>query len=168
MSNTSDGDNVNASPCHTGMLELPTEATDDFQVVMAPYIEAIAASDDSEKICNLRLWAVKEMQQYLWHYKELGYMPKLLCAIARKKCEMLLTLTTKAEIERLVRPQCPQYDGNQFIPNKYSIPEEELILWRETSLRAPLNEVGYQRYRELFQHVLPDESRMLSMRGDFV
>lgn len=161
MSNTSDGDNVNASPCHTEILELLTEATDDFRVVIAPYIAAIVVSDDSEKICDLRLWAIKEMQQYLWHYEKLGYMPKLLCAIARKKCEMLLTLATKAEIERIIRPRCPQYDGNQFIPDKYSIPEEELICWSETSLRAPLNEAGFKRYLELFRQVLPDESRAL-------
>lgn len=153
--------NVSASPCHTGILELLTEATDDFQLVIVPYIAAIAVSDDPERICDLRLWAIKEMQQYLWHYKKLGYMPKLLCAIARKKCEMLLTLTTKAEIERLIKPRSPQYNGNQFIPDKFSIPEEELICWSETSLRAPLNEAGFKRYLELFRQVFPEESRAL-------
>lgn len=157
----SNEESVSASPCHTGILKLLTEETDDFQLVIIPYIAAITVSDDSEKICNLRLWAIKEMQQYLWHYKKLGYMLKLLCAIARKKCEMILTLTTKAEIERLIKPHCPQYNGNRFIPDKYSIPEEELICWSEASLRAPLNETGFRRYLELFHQVLPDESRAL-------
>lgn len=150
---------ASTSPYHTGILGLLTETTDDFQLVIIPYIAAVAVSDDSEKICNLRLWAIKEMQQHLWHYKMLGYMPKLLCTIARKKCEMLLTLTTKAEIERLIKPRSPQYNGNQFIPDKFSIPEEELICWSETSLRAPLNGAGFKRYLELFRQVFPEESR---------
>ena len=152
---------ASTSPCHTGILELLTETTDDFQLVIIPYIAAIAVSDDPERICDLRFWAIKEMQQYLWHYKKLGYMPKLLCAIARKKCEMLLTLTTKAEIERLVKPLCPRYDGNRFIPDQYSIPEEELICWNEAFLRAPLNEAAFKRYLELFRRVFPEESRAL-------
>lgn len=158
---TSNKQNVSASPCHIGDLEVLTEATDDFQLVIIPYIAAVAVSDDSEKICNLRLWAIKEMQRYLWHYKKLGYIPKLLCAIARKKCEILLTLTTKAEIERLVKPRCPQYNGNRFIPDKYSIPEEELICWNETALRGPLNEAGFRRYFELFHQVFPEKSKAL-------
>ncbi len=60
----SNEENVSASPCHTGVLEVLTEATDDFQLVIIPYIAAVAVSDDSEKICNLRLWAIKEMQRY--------------------------------------------------------------------------------------------------------
>lgn len=155
--------NVSVGSCHTGILKLLTETTDDFQLVIIPYIAAVAVSDDSEKICDLRLWAIKEMQQYLWHYKKLGYMPKLLCAIARKKCEILLTLTTKAEIERLVKPHCAQYNGNRFISDKCSIPEEELVCWSETSLRAPLNETGFRRYLELFHQVLPEESGALSI-----
>lgn len=153
--------NAGAGSDHTEILELLTETTDDFRLVIVPYITAVAVSNASEKICNLRLLAIKEMQRYLWHYKKLGYMPKLLCAIARKKCEMLLTLTTKAEIERLMKPRCPQYNGNRFIPDEYSIPEEELICWSETSLRAPLNGAGYQRYMELFRQVFPDRSTAL-------
>ena len=153
--------NVSASPCHTGILELLTETADDYQAVIVPYIAAVVVSDDTDKICSLRLWAIKEMQQYLWHYKKLGYMPKLLCAIARKKCSMLLTLTTKAEIERLIKPRCPYYDGNRFISDEYSVPEEELICWSEASKNAPLNEVGFKRYMELFKQVLPEESKAL-------
>ena len=41
--------------------------------------------------------------------------------------------------------------------------EEELICWSEASLRAPLNETGFQRYSELFRLVFPEESERLNI-----
>ena len=43
----------------------------------------------------------------------------------------------------------------------YSVPEEELICWSEASKNAPLNEVGFKCYMELFKQVLPEESKAL-------
>lgn len=50
-----------------------------------------------------------------------------------------------------------------FIPDAYSVPEEELICWSETSLKGPLTAEGFQRYMELFKQVLPEESRRLAL-----
>ncbi len=50
-----------------------------------------------------------------------------------------------------------QHNGSKFIPDEFSVPEEELICWSETSLRAPLNEAGFNRYMELFRQILPME-----------
>ena len=63
----------------------------------------------------------------------------------------------------LVRPNCPHYDGAGFIPDAYSVPEEELICWSETSLKGPLTAESFQRYMELFKQVLPEESRRLAL-----
>ena len=50
-----------------------------------------------------------------------------------------------------------------FIPDAYSVPEEELICWSETSLKGPLTAESFQRYMELFKQVLPEESRRLAL-----
>ena len=92
-------------------------------------------------------------------------MPKLIHAIAEKKCKMIGTITTESEMEKLLKPSCPHYYGGRFTPGEYHIPEEELIGWSEASLRTPLNSAGYQRYMELFKQVLPEESRRLSLGG---
>ena len=42
---------------------------------------------------------------------------------------------------------------NEFITSKYCIPEEEMIMWSCTSLKAPLNEAGFKRYMQLFKEV---------------
>lgn len=86
-------------------------------------------------------------------YTGLGYGPALLLAIAIKKSQWILEAATKKEIQAILNPQAPIYDGNKFYPDKYMPPEEEAICWCETSLRAPLNEAGYNRYMEVFQQV---------------
>lgn len=133
----------------------------DFTVVMIPYFAEVIAADISDSIRILRFDAMKQVQSYLSHYEKLGYMPKLLCAIAEKKCEYIMAVTTKADAEQIVKPCCPHYDGNGFIPGQYSVPEEEMICWSETSLKAPLNSEACKRYLELFKQVLPEESKLL-------
>lgn len=133
----------------------------DFIMVLIPYYAKIIAEDMPERIRGLRFSAVQEVQKYLWHYHKHGYMSKLLCAIAEKKCEFIMSAASKVDMEQIVRPKCPHYDGCRFVPDKFSVPEEELICWSETSLYGPLNEVGFKRYMELFRQLLPEESKQL-------
>ena len=135
----------------------------DFTIVMLPYFAEVLAADIPERVRNLRLRAMGSVRQYLLYYQELGYIPKLLNAIAEKKCKRILTITSKTEMEQLIKPRCPHYDGNRFCPDAYIIPEEEMIYWSEASLRATLNEAGFNRYRELFRQILPEESERLSL-----
>lgn len=70
-------------------------------MVIIPCIAEIAASDTPERVKKLRLGAVSELQRYLHYYRQLGYMPKLLYAIADKKCRMIASATTKVEMQKL-------------------------------------------------------------------
>ena len=134
---------------------------EDFMAVIIPYFAEVLTAEIPEPVRELRLRAMGEVRLYLLHYQRHGYLPKLLCAIAEKKCRKILTVTVKSEMEKVIKPRCPHYDGNRFHPDEYCIPEEELICWSETSLRAPLNEAGLHRYMELFRQVLPEESKSL-------
>ena len=133
----------------------------DFTVVMIPYFAEVITDDIPDHIRMLRFEAMKRVQNYLHHYKMLGYMPGLLCVIAEKKCRYIMAVTTKADMEQIIKPHCPHYDGNRFIPGPYSIPEEEMICWSETSMKEPLTSVGLGRYLELFHQVFPEESKFL-------
>lgn len=133
----------------------------DFTVVMIPYFAEVIAADISDSIRMLRFDAMKRVQSYLSHYEKLGYIPKLLCAIAEKKCEYIMAVTTKADVEQIVKPSCPHYTGNGFISGRFSVPEEEMICWSEASMRTPLNSEACNRYLELFKQVLPEESKLL-------
>ena len=135
----------------------------DFELVLLLYYAEIAVADVPDKVCKLRLSALGELRWYLNHYRKLGYLQKLLCGIAAKKCERIKTATTATEMYQILKPRCPRYNGNRFLPDEYSVPEEELICWSKASLRAPLNEVGCNRFMELFKQVLPEESKLLSL-----
>ena len=106
---------------------------DDFMDVLIPYYAEIITGDMPDKTRELRFSAIRTLQGYLCYYQKLGYM------------------------EKLLKPRCPHYDGNKFVPDAFCVPEEELICWSETSLKAPLNEAGFCRYMELFSQILPAE-----------
>ena len=129
----------------------------DFMIALLPYYLEIITGDIPDKIRELRFFAIQKLQDYLCYYQKLGYMEKLLYAIAEKKGGLICSVSNKEEMEKLLKPRCPHYDGNQFVPDALCVPEEELICWSETSLRAPLNEAGFHRYMELFSQIFPDE-----------
>lgn len=125
----------------------------DFTLAMA--VAEVITSVPEERVFNLRLSALGELHGRLRAYEKLGYIPELIDPIAEKKCAMILKATSKAEMEKILTPHCPHYDGSKFVPNEYNIPEEELICWSQVSLRAPLNEIGHRRYMDLFRSLFP-------------
>ena len=134
---------------------------DEFTIVMLPYFAELIVADMPDSVRNLCFDAMRQVQDYLHHYETLGYMPGLLCVIAEKKCRYIMAAATKADMEQIIKPHCPHYDGNRFIPGPYSIPEEEMICWSETSKKEPLTSVGLGRYLVLFHQVFPEESKFL-------
>ncbi len=136
----------------------------DYMFYLIPYIAEILVSDkltDSQR--ELQFGALQQLQGILRHYESLGYRADLICKIAEKKGAMILNVTTKSEMLKLLKPDCPHYDGNKFIPGKYNVPEEELICWSEVSLRGgrPLISAACKRYAELFKSVYPEQAKFL-------
>ena len=97
-------------------------------------------------------------------YKKEGFLEEIICKFVQKKAEMILRATKKSELNEIIQMPKPHFDGNKLIPDKYSIPEEELICWCETSLRGPLNEYGFLRYMEVFRQVFPESSKEIDTR----
>ena len=111
------------------------------------------------------------LQGLIHHYDERGYTEKLLNGIAEKKGAMIMSASSKTEMDKILKPKAPhfdgvrfiadRFDGVRFIADRYLLPEEELICWSEASLRAPLNEYAFRRYMELFCRMFPEESEAL-------
>lgn len=128
--------------------------TDDYVFILIPMFAEVLADDSIPKrICQLRMEALRTILSRLHCYKKMGFDHRLLCAIAEKKGTLAMKITTKAQLHQLKQPRGPHFDGVKFLSDEYMVPEEELIYWCETSLRAPLSEPGYRRYSELFQQV---------------
>lgn len=133
----------------------------DYMLVIVPYIAEIIAADMPDKVRELRFDAIMQLKSRLAFYKERGYMDKLLCAVARKRAEMIMRTTSKTEMEKVMSVRCPHYDGNKFVPDAYNVPEEEMIAWAETSFMGPLNDIGYERYKELFGQLFPEQAKQI-------
>ena len=133
----------------------------DYVIHLVPILAEIICEDVTDRVRELHFSAYKKLHAHLNFYKERGYCQKLLCGIAEKKGNLILEITSKAEMERLMKPHAPHYNGAEFIPDRYHIPEEELICWSETSFQGPLIDAGYKRYMEVFKEIFPEEAKSI-------
>ena len=125
-------------------------------ILIETFVEIIFDENVSDKIKEIRINGLLELNSYLEYYKNCGYMEKLINTIAEKKAKMIMQITSKSEMKKVLKPSCPNFDGSKFITDKYHVIEEELIGWSQTSLQGPLNDIGFKRYFELFNIVLPE------------
>lgn len=136
-----------------------------WELIISQTLAELRSSDDQDIVRELRISALQKLRSQLNHYKELGFLDRLLTAIAEKKCRFIMEIKSTTKMEKMLKPHCPTYNGNEFIPDKYHIPEEELICWSQTSLEAPLNDAGFKRYMEVFKSVLPDLYPLIGVGG---
>jgi len=133
-------------------------------IVLIPYFaELICDEGKPAKVRELQFFAFRQLGAILRFYEQRGYLDRLIIAIGEKKAEMILATTSKAAMEKLLKPSCPHYTGAGFVPGEYSVPEEELICWSETSLRGPLTNHAHKRYMALFREVFPEQAEALRM-----
>ncbi|BDF35902.1 hypothetical protein CE91St62_39630 [Lachnospiraceae bacterium] len=116
-----------------------------------------------DAVLKLRLQALQQFYQRADGYLKKGFLPELVEAFFDKKVEMLKEVSTKSDMKELLEVSKPVYNGNRITPsdNRFYVEEEELMLWSLTSLQAPLKDIGYQRYRELFQKYLPAQAQQI-------
>ena len=125
------------------------------------FVEILFDEKISDDIKTLRINGLKTLSNYLECYENHGYVEKLINKIAEKKTKMIMQIKSKTEMDKMLKPSCPYFNGSKFIPNEYNVIEEELICWSETSLQGPLNEIGFKRYSELFNIVFPEYKNTL-------
>ena len=134
----------------------------DYNLAIIPYFAEILVDDKSSNhVKEIRFNGLKRLQSQIEFYKSRGFVDFLLYNIAQKKGKMIMKTTSQTEMEQLLKPHCPHFDGNEFLPDKYNVPEEELICWSETSMLAPLNEYAYRRMMKVFGEVFPKEKESI-------
>lgn len=127
--------------------------------------EVLVDETSSAKVLELRMKALATLRGQIEYYRKLGYVERLIEGIAEKRAAMIMKATTKTEMDKVMKPRAPRYDGGKFVPDEYNIPEEEMIAWSMVSLQAPLSSIGMQRYMELFRVFFPEESKELKYGG---
>ncbi len=127
----------------------------DFILIEA--ISKVIVGDMKDNVRLYRFEALQKLRGILNFYSNLGYMDELISRIAEKKVALILSSTNKSDFTQILRPRPPAYDGNKFVPGPFNVPEEELICWSQTSLQAPLNHIGFERYIEVFKSCFPEK-----------
>ena len=133
----------------------------EFDFVWSMLLAVSMVEDVPDKTRGNRMKALFELRNYLHHYLKRGFPLNVVFPILKRKGHMILCSSTKKEMDLIVKPRCPHYDGGKFITDKYYVPEEELIAWSETSLNAPLGQTGFKWYFEVFQMVFPERCKEL-------
>lgn len=117
----------------------------------------ILDDNSSNDVRQLRREALEEITDLLIYYKNRCYSPSLIDKIAEKKCEMILKSTTKEEMDKIVHPHNPHFEGDKYVPNEYSIPEEDLIILGEACIKASHNSNCQEKFLKLFREVFPEK-----------
>ena len=95
-------------------------------------------------------------------YRRDGFMEDIVCGFVQKKADMILHATGKGELNEIIKPAKPYYDGNEIRnSSRYDTEEEEMILWSITSFAGPLVSAGNDRYKKLFCKLLPEQAKQI-------
>lgn len=97
--------------------------------------------------------AVSKVLQRISFYRSRGFLPHLILCVFVKKMKMISEATTVKDLRAVSDVPKPRYNGNRVIPSKFSVPEEEIMIWSLTTERGPLNDEGFRRYMELFEEL---------------
>lgn len=114
--------------------------------------------DENDKLLWEKYAAILELIPRLRFYSEKMFSEeRLIRPIAMKKIEFIKAATSKKQLAEILGPPKVRYNGNTVVPvSDFTIPEEELIIWSLTSLEAPLIDVGFRRYMEVFNLIYPE------------
>lgn len=104
------------------------------------------------------LQALLRVRRTVTGYAEDYFAFFLVLSIMEKKSRMIITASTKRELQEIVKPSVPSWNYGNFLTGPYHVLEEEAILWSEASLEAPLNDDGVRRYQEVFSKLYPEQA----------
>lgn len=133
----------------------------DYNMILLSAMAEVIENPKPDRIREARFAALKKLQKNLNWYRSHSYMEELLVRIADKKCHMLMEACSKKELDLIMNPPVPHYNGNEFIVDRHLLPEEELIAWSETSLCAPLTHTACKRFEAVFREVFPEQSKAI-------
>lgn len=116
-------------------------------------VAIVALRKQSGAVPKAKISAIKDTIWRVANYRRQGIVSELVHTIFVKRMQLIGNAGTVSELKEIQAEPKPHYNGNGFSTGTFCIPEEELILWSQTSLRAPLNEAGMKRYLDVFHQV---------------
>ena len=117
----------------------------------------------------LKIEAMGKAMKMAADFSKRNYDRKLVDSALAQRLFYIGQAKTKTELKdimKLSKPQ-PRADGTFGPGSPYHIEEEEMMLWSEMSLQAPLNEAGFTRYMELFAKYYPERKEEVLGRSSY-
>ena len=108
---------------------------------------------ESKPLSDARAKAAQTTLQRAAFYRSHGIRNDLVHMVVEKRLKLIAEATAVQELKEIEAEPKPRYTGNGFVSGKFSVPEEEMIIWSLTSLKAPLVSAGFDRDMALFQQV---------------
>lgn len=106
-----------------------------------------------EHIRRAKLQGITQAMSLTKLYLNYGIRSDLLDLIMKKKTDLILSANTLADIKKAADPPKPHFNGISWHGDPLHVPEEELVIWSQVSMKGPLIECAYQRYMQLFSRV---------------
>lgn len=118
---------------------------------MAEY--AACAEECATAVRKAKLEAYIDAAKRITSYQDHGIRDDLVDIVFEKRLKLIGSANTAGELKKIMDQPKPHFDGNKFLSDPFSVPEEEMVLWSITSLKAPLMPAAFSRYSELFKQI---------------
>ena len=116
-----------------------------------------------ERLEMTRLAAFIKANQIARHFRECGFDSMLINRAYNKRMQAIKQATTIEELNQITKLSEPVLlpTGIRTPTDRFHLEEEEVMLWSEASLKAPLNQEGFNRYLQLFIKFYPEHKNLL-------
>ena len=125
---------------------------------MLSYAKALAelmllSEQEKDELLNVKFDALRTSYARVEYYAKQGINEEIVDTIMEKKSKLIIAAQSIKEVREITAPPKPRYTGTEWIASPNSVPEEEMVIWSETSLRAggPLMPEAVARYMKLFR-----------------
>lgn len=114
--------------------------------------ELLSEANLTEELFCLRMQAMQRLRACMAQFEKEGFLEELVDRVFCKKAAFVKAATSKAQIEKIMKPSTPRYSCGEFYPGgPYHVEEEELLIWSRTSMLGPIIPSAQKRFEELFK-----------------
>ena len=114
-------------------------------------IPAVEAAGGSPALQRAKISALCDTFRRIQMYRAEGIREDLVAIVLEKRKALIMDAGTVQDVNSICSEPKPHYYGGEFRTGRFSVPEEEMIMWSLASLRAPLNHDATERYMYLFK-----------------
>lgn len=123
--------------------------TEILKIFVKTTVRIIFNTNNNLKLRKSCLSALSQLKKIVDQYIKEFYNNELSLIIFKKKSQFIINAKSKQQLNDILKPSLPNYNGEKYC-SEYHLKEEELLLLSLISLNHVLNHIVYKRFIELF------------------